>query len=275
MSFSFLSYGFSDVRVLNAFKVEHKALSKKIQVSICLRISLARACDDRVCLVKPQDSIVSFHSSLLSKYSSPIQHLLLIPATILQRAANQITTNGKVKGLFCLLPRNGVFGFSAYGLYSQDLGNDLVQESSASDLRDLFQLPWFSAELSGSSEAVRVGERALRDNKRPDSPLGARASSTKIKSHGTAETLARANCCLNLRFSKYSNPLINSSTTPRDQETDQQKESDEGSILALCRVLIKKVHYVDGDLSPPDIREALLTGCDAIYSRLRYAGSVY
>lgn len=177
-----------------------------------------------------------------------------------------------MKGLFVSLPRNEMYGFIAYGLHSQLLfrsSNGSEEDSQPLILPGLFQLPWFCAELSGSSEPIRVGDRGgPREGKAPDTwtshtgyPPDGRV---RAKPQGAAETLALANTSLKLRFSKYSN------CRPRcDDSHQQQRENEEGSFTTLCRVLIDKVQTTEEDVNLEDMKAAVASGHDAIYSRSR------
>ena len=219
---------------------------------------------------------------------------------IQQRAAGQIPAAGKVKGLFCSLSKNYIYGFSAYGLYTQatNTKNDVNDgEFISSSLPDIFQLPWFSSELSGKIEAVRATDKVNKDinkdniknnnkdniednindskNKKSYNNNKNNFSDTieyKNKPKGTAETLAKANCSQCLRFSKYSNPnkISKLNLNWKDDHTTQLKENNEGgNILVLCRVLIKKILTVENDIDEVQIQNAEDGGYDSIYSRSR------
>ena len=173
------------------------------------------------------------------------------------------------------MPRNEMYGFIAYGLHSQQLSRSVVasEEEQQVILPGLFQLPWFCAELSGSSDPIRVGDKGgdrggPREGKSTDSWTGHNSYLSdgrgRAKPQGTAETLAQANSCLKLRFSKYSN------CRPRcDDSQQQQKENEEGTFITLCRVLIDKVLTTEDDITLEDMRAARASGHDAIYSRSR------
>jgi hypothetical protein len=83
-----------------------------------------------------------------------IEHKLL--AKKLQSFTNNNSENIKVKGLFCPLSEADIYGFSAFGLFAQHCENKDDKERDPI-FPDLFQLPWFCTELSGSTEPIRVG----------------------------------------------------------------------------------------------------------------------
>jgi hypothetical protein len=193
----------------------------------------------------------------------------------LKRASRSSAEKAVVKGLFVTLPRNEMYGFIAYGLHSQQLScsSGANEEEQPLILPGLFQLPWFCAELSGSSEPIRVSDRGgdrggPREGKATDLWTGHTSylpdGKVRAKPQGTAETLAQANSCLKLRFSKYSN------CRPRcDDSQQQQKENEEGTFMTLCRVLIDKVLTTEEVVTLEDMRAARASGYDAMYSRSR------
>lgn len=189
----------------------------------------------------------------------------------LKRAARFTAENAVVKGLFVSLPRNEMCGFVAYGLHSQQFSQS--QGASGGDsqplvLPGLFQLPWFCAELSGSSEPIRVVDRhGPREMNASEAPIGHTSSladgRVKTRPQGPAETLALANSSLKLRFSKYSNCHVTS------EESQLKKENDEGTFMTLCRVLIDRVLTVEGDVTSDEMHAARASGHDAVFSRSR------
>ena len=99
-----------------------------------------------------------------------------------------------------------------------------------------------------------------------------------FRSRGTAENLAKTNFSQYLRFSKYSNPSIASSSKSaskskpdwKDNDEDQLRDDDEGgNILTLCRVLLKKTLSIEDDIANEDIQIAFLGGYDSIFSKSR------
>ena len=218
-----------------------------------------------------------------------------------QRAAGQIPTSGKVKGLFCSLSRNSIYSFCVYGLHVQanivksDNANNI--EFNASFLADIFHLPWFSSELSGSTEVIRVTDKTNKesykdsskyDNNDYNTEFGSNTETTekminddlfleysrgcKSKPRGTAENLAKTNGTQYLRFCKYSNPgkTSKSNLNWKTADEDQLKDNDEGgNILTLCRVLLKKTLSIDDDITEEDVQNAFHGGYDSIYSKSR------
>ena len=216
-----------------------------------------------------------------------------------QRAAGQIPASGKVKGLFCSLSRNCIYSFCVYGLHTQanivkcDNMNNV--ESNANFLADIFHLPWFSSELSGSTEVIRVSDKTNKECNRDsfkcknndcNTDFGSNADTNESKPRGTAENLAKTNFSQYLRFSKYSNPSIASSLKSSSKsasksksksksdwkvdDEDQLRDDDEGgNILTLCRVLLKKTLSIEDEIANEDIQNAFQGGYDSIYSKSR------
>lgn len=189
----------------------------------------------------------------------------------LKRASRFSAENAVVKGLFISLPRNEMYGFLAYGLHSQQLfrsSGAYEEDSQPQILPGLFQLPWFCAELSGSSEPIRVGDRGgPRESKATDTWTGHTTHGpdgrVRAKPQGAAEILAQANSCLKLRFSKYSN------CRAKCDDSQHQQENEEGTFMTLCRVLIDRVQTTEEDVGLEDMRAAKASGYDAMYSRSR------
>ena len=203
-------FGYSDVKILNVFKLEHTFLSKQ-----------------------------------------------------LQRSNDKTVGSVKIKGLFCSLPKNGLYGFSAYGLYAQAFGSGIAFPQPP--LPAIFQLPWFCTELSGSTEPIRantIESSRVIDGRNKTSGL----KSSNSKPRGTAESLARSNVDLYLRFSKYSNP---SHAALYPSSNAATSENDDGTFISLCRVLVKKLRTIDDEFTENHIRNAVNDGYDAIYSRSR------
>jgi hypothetical protein len=156
-----------------------------------------------------------------------------------------------------------VYGFTAFGLGSQGFGAGSGISLSGTLLPGLFQLPWFCTELSGSAESIH----------RPLTPSQSRigyeeSEKDSVKPQGTAETLSRQNCDQILRFRKYSNPLCGLGPGSGCPGVSQS-EVDEGSFVALCRVLMKNVKTVERSITTEEIKAAISAGYDAIYSSSR------
>jgi hypothetical protein len=187
--------------------------------------------------------------------------LLFLTILYLKQAAGNTIEDVKIKGLFCLLAKNGVYGFSAFGLYSQEIKakytNADSEDINTSVLPGLFQLPWFCTELSGSMVPIRVTDKtAPKRGGNFSDPSDGNLSEGKLKPiskpsrgrlQGTAENLATANRSMSLRFSRYSNPteICGNVSHSNDQ---LQRESDEIFFLTLCRVLIKRMRSIKGTL---------------------------
>lgn len=144
----------------------------------------------------------------------------------------------KLKGLFCCLPSENIYGFSVYGTMEQSLPT----ESKINFTKDtsIFSPPW------------------LFTDKTPLVPLPDELAQVHSIS-GAAQKLS----CRNIqkpfvRFSKYSS--ISSLTSYNDQQHEK------GVFLALCRVLINKQISIEGIIEDRDIVEASMNGYDAIFS---------
>jgi hypothetical protein len=144
-------------------------------------------------------------------------------------------STGKIKGLFCCLPRDSFYGFASFGLYAQQAGGDLDRIA-----RTLFSESWFCSA--------------------PLSPLQDHAEVRKLsKVAGSACRLAKAaRPARHLLFSRYS-----CLSSVRDFSKD---DLEGGVFLALCRVLILNQMTVEGPITEAQIEEAERLHCDALYS---------
>jgi len=176
------------------------------------------------------------------------------------RQAAKIVENGKVKGLFYAVPKGGLQAFAAFGLYAQTSPAELVDEG----LPGLFQVPWF-----WSAQKQQQQQQEYKD--------GGRHSN---KTTNVAETLARGSIAkLHMpSSSSCSEPSVGTthlpsafmrfsrSSTPSGFDTLQRKDLEEGTFIALCRVLISRLRTVSGVFSEHDVKEASRLGYDAIFS---------
>lgn len=188
-----------------------------------------------------------------------LEHSLL--SRKLQQANEKTSGAVKIKGLFCSLPKNGLCSFCAYGLYAQGFGAGIAYQPPP--LPSIFHLPWFCTELSGSSEPIRAN--SIESSRVTDGRNKAPPKSATSKPRGTAESLARSNLDLHLRFSKFSNPSA-AALFPLPQSSS---ENDEGTFISLCRVLMKRLRTVEDDFTENQIRNAIADGYDAMYSKSR------
>ena len=210
----------------------------------------------------------------------------------LQSAAASIE-NGKVKGLFCALPNNGLYPLCAYGLHAQMLpGMDAksVNGAIADGLPGLFQIPWFCAGLppfeasaesssgslppppvsSGTAERLAascipclLNNSANINVNSPDREKVSSSSSPKKNKHKKdidASGLSSGSTTPSplLRFSRCS--------TPSDLAGFSRADLGEGVFLALCRVLVTRLRTVSGPITSIDVEDALKLRYDAVYS---------
>ena len=140
-----------------------------------------------------------------------------------------------------------------------------MSERSIRDiLPGLFQLPWYCSELSGTSESLRrTGSASTAPGDDGDNHRRPKSStrSSSVRTIGTAEALARENCELSLRFCRYSTPSVIFTPAVRAEAVA------EGTCVALCRVLVRKVKTFQSseDLSPDDMAAAVAASYDAVH----------
>ena len=181
-----------------------------------------------------------------------LEHILL--SSHLHNAASSVE-NGKVKGLFCHIPKDLLFSFCTYGLHIQQVPavhDQLIPD----DLNSIFQLPWFCAKppsyLKMDSKLLsfstfldkNINSSKKRNDSTPNSMTG-RLASKRVTD-------------FRLRFSRHS--------TPKGIGSCSKEELEEGIFISLCRVLLYRVSTINDDIDDNDIEAALKHGCDAVYS---------
>ena len=164
-------------------------------------------------------------------------------STKLQEAA-ALADSAKVKGLFCHIPKECVFGVCSYGLHVQYLEGlpeqadvQAVFKASAERGRGssaLFSSPWFDNDASSSSSAASKGDYRL------------------------AKKLADSYTLEEPRFSR-------SSASAHMVKDMSLEDISSGTFIALCRVLISRLRIVDGVVDAEKVRESSMLGYDAIY----------
>jgi len=178
----------------------------------------------------------------------------------LQKLASSID-NGKVKGLFCAVPRGGMHALCAYGLHAHALAaaapDTLGLDDAAASFKELFQAPWFRTGVRGmstaSGDATRAGPgndgRCTAEHMVHESlPHFARG----VSLYGSAGTPAY----------QFSRRCTVSSISMEAKELE-----GEGVFVALCRVLVSKTRTINSPCpSPQEVKDACLNGFDAIYS---------
>lgn len=207
-----------------------------------------------------------------------LEHALI--SNQLQKSAGSID-EGKVKGLFCAIPKGGLYSFISFGLHAQtSLSSTDSEEPHSSTgkkrlamknvdegLPNLFQVSWIWAECEDeeSSEGDLTGGRGAHYAEKL-----ARDSANVLHSHlssnmdGGGPKKSRQNYdetrdCSYLKFSRCS--------TPSGVEMLPRDHMEEGCFIALCRVLISKSRSVAGSITDRDAKEATDMGYDCVYSK--------
>ncbi len=232
-------------------------------------------------------------SSNLEKYGYGdvhVHHVLKVDHSVLsaqmQKAAAQVA-DGKVKGLFCVLPPGGVNAMCVYGLHAQPIprssdifGSSAGKQAMPQDLQpipatsphpsngmcpidmhlpNLFQISWLWANAEGAPEpGADPSSRAYMDG---DPHQAEKLARTSVEAYNRMTKLPlddpRAKCSY-LRFSKSSTASGLDMLSPQDFA--------EGCYIALCRVLMAQIHTISGPLSDAAVWETAALGCDCLYS---------
>ncbi len=211
-----------------------------------------------------------------------LEHKIL--TSQLQKAASNVD-DGKVKGLFCVVPKAGLQSICAFGLHAQVIPTETGPEkttkaSIASGIPNLFQVSWIWAQLSEEKDneeakkenkcegedlqkddldyqGLTVGrgthyaENLARDGLKAFSPLN--SQDTDDFSHGKKDK--------GCSFQKFSR-----SSTPSGLNKLSGQDLEEGCFVTLCRVLISKYRTIPGAITDPDVIETFKMGYDSIYS---------
>lgn len=182
-----------------------------------------------------------------------LEHMLM--SSHLHAAASSVE-NGKVKGLFCHIPKDILFSFCTYGLHIQQVP-DIHEQPIPDDLTNTFQLPWFCARppshLKLDSKLLSVStflDKNLNNNSKKRKSNGPNSMTRHLASNQLSD--------FRLRFSRHS--------TPKGINACSKDELEEGIFISLCRVLLYRVSTINDDIEVSDIEAALKHGCDAVYS---------
>lgn len=184
-----------------------------------------------------------------------LEHSLI--SEYLQRLATNMDT-GKVKGLFCIVPKGSLHAFCTFGLHAKShfaRGSSQSQSQSQSQfigdavgLQDLFQTQWFRTPASAAT-----GERESSYSAEALANKGVQHMNSQFGTGGSAQ----ADWPL-LHFSR---------NCTLSQLRDLPKwELEEGVFLALSRVLISRLRTINSLITAQDIKDALTTDHDALYS---------
>ena len=201
-----------------------------------------------------------------------VEHALI--STQLQKSAASID-EGKVKGLFCVIPEGALQSFLAFGLHAQpssvelpallsrqkaEKGLEMLEEKVDNGLPNLFQTSWIWVDADDEEEEAEdiTGGRGThfaqnQARKGLSSMIGAcQPQSKNVTDYDETKT------CSYLKFSR--------SSTPSGLEFLSPEHLEEGFFLALCRVLISKCRTINGALTDWEAKDAAAFGYDCVYS---------
>lgn len=176
-----------------------------------------------------------------------LEHSLI--SDYLQKIATNMDT-GKVKGLFCIVPKGGLHAFCTFGLHTK---SHLVGQSSsaqaaqeATGRNDLFQAQWFHTRgalgrFDTRFPAEKLAKESLAYMNRQQS-VGDEGSAKLSEMHFSR------NCTLSFL---------------RDLP---KRDLEEGVFMALCRVLVSRLRTINSLITAQDVREAQKADYDALYS---------
>lgn len=201
-----------------------------------------------------------------------IEHALI--STQLQQSAARID-EGKVKGLFCIIPEGALQAFMAFGLHAQASslelpalysrqraahGLEMMRKKVDSGLPNLFQISWIWAGVDddeGETEDITGGRGAHFAENQAREGLSAMLGACTPPVHGAAD-YDEAKTCSYLKFSR--------SSTPSGMDVLSKEHLEEGCFLALCRVLISKCRTINGPVTDAEARDAARADYDCVYS---------
>jgi hypothetical protein len=146
----------------------------------------------------------------------------------------------KLKGLFCCIPTEAVYGFAVHGLADQHLPTPVNALLTQYRQTQAFSGSW----LFAKGEPLRP----LSDDLQDIHNIAGAAS--KLANRNTEKQ--------QIRFSRYS--TISTIANYSD------KQLEKGLLLALCRVLIVKQKTIEGIVTNAHIVDATTSGYDAIWS---------
>lgn len=149
-----------------------------------------------------------------------------------------------MKGLFCCMPIDSIYRFTAYGLREQALPEIVPDYPADPAIRDCFRTPWIFCNQ--------------------DTPLAPIPSELRQALHNAGLATRNIQAAPSqrpvLRFSKYS--------TLSTMLSYSEPQLRQGLCLALCRVLIVRVKTIPTFIEDFDISSAFQQGYDAVYSSL-------
>ena len=178
----------------------------------------------------------------------------------LQKLAYSID-NGKVKGLFCAVPRGGLHALCAYGLHAHVLAaTDQAPglQDAAVSFKELFQAPWFRTGVRGMSTAIDAARAG------PGSD-GRCTAETMV--HESLPHFARGASLYGSESAGMPTYQFSRQCTVSSISMDEKELEGEGVFVALCRVLVSKTRTINTPHpSPQEIKDSCLNGFDAIYS---------
>ena len=206
-----------------------------------------------------------------------LEHTLI--SNQLQRSAGSID-EGKVKGLFCVIPKGGLYSFISFGMHAQtSLSSNSEGSISSSGKRsvamknideglpNLFQVSWIWAECEDNESlegdltggrGAHYAEKLARDSAKVIHSY-VNTNIEKGVPRNSRQGYDETRDCSFLKFSRCS--------TPSGVETLPRDHMEEGCFIALCRVLISKSRSVAGPISDRDAKEATDMGYDCVYSK--------
>lgn len=162
--------------------------------------------------------------------------------------------NGKVKGLFCVVPNGGLHALCAYGLHSEYTLDSL---SSEMGFDDLFQPPWFRT----SQSAVSLIPDSSRDSHFQHTSY----SAERLAKEGL-QFMQQSGACINVANKKLSLFPFGRLCTLSCLHMLSKKQLAEGVFIALCRVLVSRIRTLNTVISADDVEDAIKAGFDSIYS---------
>jgi hypothetical protein len=255
---------FQGVRVLNICSLQNNRLAKFLQV---------------LCIVFYYDC---------SQFVTKISTIIGTNIFMVQQAAVKDDEGGKVKGLFCAIPKKSVYSLCVRGLHlkKDDVQNIYkpavntdnkkatpkkgcrVPVNVSNTSKKMFEWSWFcyppSAEATSSFNPSPSPRKGGRGNSA--APVSVPDLGAHVRGVGSAQHIANESPPLqndpqkNLRFTR--------SSTPYDLFAEDGI-SDEGCFIALCRVLVSRIFKVEDRITASVYLEAARHNYDAIYSEKR------
>lgn len=213
---------------------------------------------------------------------------------------------GKVKGLFCAIPKKSVYSLCVRGLHLKKddsrnsysagktssqphgPGGETVKKgcrvpiSATNPSRKMFEWSWF---CYPPPPAVAAAAAASPVKLSPRKAVGGRGAAAgggggkgvvapppgpdlSVQVRGVGSAMHIANESPPLPTDPQKNVRFTRSSTPYDL-FGEDGISDEGCFIALCRVLVSRIFKVDDRITASVYLEAARHGYDAIYSEKR------